>query len=182
MKRIASAVAFMACLSGCGAGSTAPEARTFDLGLNAPSAKLPALRVASVRAIAPFEGADMHYRLQWRNAAEIAVFAHSRWAATPAELVRKQLLRAANENTGKCGLDLEIHEFTQVFASKDASEARIELRASVSHVSQASTRGLIVVEPNAGSDAASGAAAFTRAVDRAIAELGRWAAAQPGCR
>jgi len=124
----------------------------------------------------------MHYRLLWRNASEIAAFANSRWAASPAELLRKQLLRAANENTGKCGLEVEIHEFTQVFPSKEASQARIELRASLSLASRLSTRGLTIVEPNAGSDAASGAAAFARAVDRAIAELGGWVAAQPGCR
>lgn len=169
-------------LSGCGGGSTSSEPRNFDLGLGAPGTALPAVRIATVRAVAPFEATDMQYRLAYRNAAEIAAFANSRWAASPAEMFRKQLLRAANEKMGKCGLDIEIHEFTQVFASQEASEARIELRASLSGVPQPSTRGLIVVEPKAGSDAASGAAAFARAADRAIGDLGRWIASQADCR
>lgn len=123
----------------------------------------------------------MHYRLAWRSPAEIAPFANSRWAAAPAELVRKQLLRASGEG-GKCRLDLELQEFTQVFASAQASEARIELRASLVHAAGSSSRSVTVVEPNAGADAASGAAAFVRATDRAVGELGAWIAAQTACR
>jgi ABC-type uncharacterized transport system auxiliary subunit len=170
-------------LAGCGGGSTAPEPRTFDLGINAPAASLPAVRIASVRAVAPFEATDMQYRLAYRNAAEISVFAASRWAATPAEMFRKQLLRAANEKSGKCSLDIEIQEFTQVFSVREASDARIELRAWLfANSSRVATRGLSVVEPHAGADAVSGAAAFARAADRAIGELGAWVSAQADCR
>jgi cholesterol transport system auxiliary component len=173
-------------LSGCGGGLTAAGQRNFDLGINAPGARLPAARIASVRAVTPFESTDMQYRLAYRNAAEIAAFANSRWAAAPAELLRKQLLRAASEKPGKCALDVEIQEFTQVFSARDASEARIELRAwlgaAAGRNGSVATRGWSVVEPNAGADAVSGAAAFARAADRAIGELGAWIAAQPDCR
>jgi cholesterol transport system auxiliary component len=165
-------------LAGCG-GAAAPEPKTFDLGLAAPASALPAVRVATVRSVAPFEGTDMMYRLAYRDAAEIAAFANTRWAATPAELFRKQMLRAANDKAGKCTLDVEIQEFTQVFSAKDASEARIELRASLRG---SASRGLSVAEPNAGADAVSGAAAFARAANRAISELGAWVAAQADCR
>jgi cholesterol transport system auxiliary component len=141
------------------------------------------VRIATVRAVAPFEATDMQYRLAYRNAAEIAVFATSRWAATPAEMFRKQLLRASSEKSGKCSLDIEIQEFTQVFSAKEASEARIELRAWLGvGANRVATRGWSVVEPNAGADAVSGAAAFAHAADRAIGELGSWVAAQPDCR
>ena len=173
----------IAFLHGCGGGSTAAEPRTFDLGIEAPSARLPAVRIASVRAIAPFEATDMQYRLAYRNAAEIAAFASSRWAAAPAELLRRQLLRAANEQAGTCSLDLEIQEFTQVFSAREASEARIELRAWLRGAAGGiTTRGWNVIEPNAGADAISGAAAFARATDRAIAELGGWVGARSDCR
>ena len=175
MKRFAFAILL---LSGCG-GQIAPEPRTFDLGLNPPGAKLPAVRVVSVRAVAPFDSADMQYRLAYRNAAEIAAYANSRWAATPAEMFRKQLLRAAGDGQGKCGLEVEIQEFSQVFGAKEASEARFDLRASVRG---GAARALSMAEPNAGPDAAGGAAAFARAADRAIGELGAWLAAQPECR
>ena len=170
-------------LGGCG-GVSSPEPRTFDLGLAAPGAALPAVRIGTVRAVAPFEGTDMQYRLAYRDAAEISAFASSRWAATPAELLRKQLLRAANDKAGKCILDVEIQEFTQVFASKDASEARIELRAwlGAGGIRAVASRGWSVVEPNAGADAVSGAAAIARAANRAVGEVGGWVAAQTDCR
>jgi cholesterol transport system auxiliary component len=182
MNRL-SFLVFTAFLHGCG-GPTATEPRTLDLGLAAPSAAFPAVRIATVRAVVPFEATDMQYRLAYRNAAELATFAHSRWAAPPAELLRKQLLRTAHEKPGKCILDIEIQEFTQVFSAKEASEARIELRAwlGAGSARAAVSRGWSVVEPNAGADAISGAAAFARAADRAIGELGGWIAAQPDCR
>jgi cholesterol transport system auxiliary component len=175
MKRLACAL--ILALSGC-AGS-APEPKTFDLGLAPPASALPAVRIASVRAAAPFDGNDMQYRLAYRNAAEVAAFANTRWAATPAEMFRKQMLRAAGDKAGKCILDVEIQEFTQVFSAKEASDARIELRA---WLRGGASRGLSVVEPNAGPDAVSGAAAIARASNRAIGELGAWIAAQPDCR
>ena len=168
-------------LGGCG-GAAAPEPRTFDLGLNAPTAKLPAVRIGSVRAVAPFEGTEMHYRLAWRNASEIAAFANSRWAASPPELLRKQLLRATGDGSGRCSLEIEVHEFTQVFASKEASEARVEIRVSLTHAAGIASRGMTIVELKGGLDAAAGAAAFARAVDRVIGEISGWVAAQPGCR
>jgi len=172
------AVALVFLLQGCG-GTAAPEPRTYDLGLDAPGTRIAAVRLGTVRAIAPFDSADMQYRLAYRNAAEIAAFANSRWAATPADMLRKQLLRAAGDGAGTCSLDIEIQEFSQVFAGKESSEARVELRASVRG---GASRSLSVVEANAGADAASGAAAIARASNRVIAELGGWLAVQPGCR
>ena len=168
-------------LCGCG-GATLQEPRTFDLGLNAPSVPVPPVRIGLVRAVAPFDGADMHYRLAFRNPAEIAAFASSRWAASPAEMLRKQILRGAGDKAGRCVIYIEIQEFTQVFASKEASDARVELRASLANPAGNASRGLTIVEANAGPEAASGVAALARAVDRAIGEIGRWIASQPDCR
>lgn len=168
-----------ALMAGC-AGSGADTApRQYDLGLAAPAAKLPPLRAVSVRAAMPFDGVEMHYRLAYRDAAELASFAHSRWAAPPAELMRKQLLRALPAGAGApCALELEIQEFTQVFTAKDASEARVEARASAG----GATRTFSVTEAGAGANAASGTAAFARAADRAIAEMAGWVSAQAACR
>ena len=169
-------------LNGCGGGSTASESRTFDLGVDAPGARLPAVRIGSVRAVAPFDATEMQYRLAYRNAAEMAAFAGSRWAASPAEMLRKQLLRAAGEGNAKCALGIEIQEFSQVFASKAQSEARIEMRVTLFHSAGALSRNITVIEGNGGPDAVSGAAAFARAANRAIGEIGAWLAAQQDCR
>jgi cholesterol transport system auxiliary component len=165
-------------LYGCG-GSAVVDPRSYDLGLAAPSAALPPARIGSVRAVAPFDSVDMQYRLVYRDAAEIGAFANSRWAASPPELLRKQMLRASGDRAGRCVVDVEIQEFTQVFSAKDASEARVELRA---WVRGGGARGWNLSEPNAGADAASGAAAFARAANRAVGELGAWIGAQPECR
>ena len=164
-------------LAACG-GAAAPEPRSYDLGLDAPAARLPPVRIGTERAIAPFDGTDMQYRLAYRNAAEVAAYANSRWAAAPAELFRKQLQRAAAES-GKCALAVELQEFTQVFTARDASEARLELRATLS---SGAARQFSVAEPNAGADAIGGAAALARASNRAVGEIATWVAAQPTCR
>ncbi len=169
-------------ISGCGGGATAPEPKTFDLGLAAPSSMLPPVRIAAVRAIAPFDATDMQYRLAYRNAAEISAFANSRWAATPAEMLRKQLLRAANDAPGKCSLDIELQEFSQVFSAKDLSVARIEMRVLLGQGANSVSRQFTLVEGNAGAGAESGAVAFARAANHAIGELAGWIAARPDCR
>jgi len=165
-------------LFGCG-GSTAVDPRSYDLGLAPPSAVLPPARIASVRAVAPFDSIDMHYRLAYRDAAELGVFANSRWAASPPEMLRKQMLRASGDRAGRCVVDVEIQEFSQVFSARDASEARVEMRA---WVRGGGARGWSLSEPNAGADAAAGAAAFARAANRAVGELGAWIGEQPHCR
>lgn len=175
---LAAALLLAACSS---APPSAPKA--LDLGVALPNTPLPGINIGSVRAVAPFDGVDMYYRLSWRNSAELASFMASVWVAPPAELVRKQLLRASREGVGKCTLDIEIHEFTQVFAAKESSEARVEMRAWLAGRSgRIASRGWSVVEPNAGADAVSGAAAFARAADRVVGELGGWIAAQSDCR
>jgi cholesterol transport system auxiliary component len=169
-------------LAGCGGGGAAPAARTFDLGIQGPNPAIPAVRIAAVRAAAPFDGLEMHYRLAWRDSAEIAAYAHSRWAAPPAELLRRQLLRAAGEGTAKCSLRVELHDFSQVFSRKDASDARIELRAELSaHGAALAQQGFTVAQP-AGPDASSGARALAEASARAIHDLGDWIAKQAPCK
>ena len=180
--RLASGMLLLIALAGCAGTAAVPAPRTFDLGFAAPGARLPALRVASLRAIAPFDGVQMYYRLAWRNPSELADYAQSLWAAPPAELIRKQLLRAVGEGVAKCGLEIELQEFTQVFASKETSEARIELRVALANAStRIAARGVTVVEPGAGSDAASGAAAMARATERVLGELAAWVGTQPAC-
>jgi cholesterol transport system auxiliary component len=158
--------------------------RSYDLGFDYPKVSLPALRTVSVRATAPFDGQEMHYRLAWRDTAEIAAFGQSRWAAPPSDLVRRHFLRATPSGTlAKCALEIELQDFTQVFRAREASEARIELRvALVAGNGRVATRGVTITEPDAGTNAAAGAPAFARATERAIGELAAWINAEPGCK
>ena len=181
MRRLAGLLLFIA-LAGCGGNAADVAPRTFDLGFAAPAVKFPALRAAAVRAVPPFDDVQMYYRLAWRHSAELADYAQNRWAAPPAELLRKQLLRATGEGVGKCSLEIELQEFTQVFSSKEASEARIEVRASLSNgPARIASRGIALTEPGAGADAASGAVAMARAAERLMQELAAWVSKQQAC-
>lgn len=175
------ALLVLAVLAGCAGNAVESTPRTFDLGIAPPAAKLPALRVAA-RAFGPFDTNQMYYRLAWRNQSELADYALSYWSAPPADLLRKQVLRAAGEGVGKCTLEIEVQEFTQVFTSKDASEARVEARFSLSNgTARLASRGLAVREPNAGVDASSGALAMSRATERLMQELAGWVSRQAAC-
>lgn len=179
------ALAAAALVSACaGTGGSPPAPRSYDLGIAAPGAQLPPIRIAAVRAAMPFESDEMRYRLAWRDPSELASFANSRWAAPPAELLRKHLLRASPPNAGaRCALEIELQEFTQVFASRDAGEARIELRATLWNANErVVARGWNISESAQGSDAAAGVAAFARASDRVVAVLADWILAQSACR
>jgi cholesterol transport system auxiliary component len=174
---LALAVALLAC--GCAAPRTDAPSRQYDLGASPPAASLPPLRAVSVRAAMPYDGTAMHYRLAWGESSELAAFAASRWAAPPAELFRRQLARALPANSGaSCALEVELHEFVQVFRTPQTSEVRIELRAAAG----GAARGFRVSEGDAGRDAASGARAFARAAERTIAEIGSWIATLATCR
>lgn len=171
-----------ALVAGCGTGRNDGLPRSYDFGIEAPAAQLPAVRIGQVRAVAPFDSVEMHYRLAFRNPAELLAFAQSRWAATPGELYRKRLLRAAASSASRCILEVELHEATQVFGARDASEALLELRARVADVSgQLGERMFRIVQPGAGEGAPEGAAAMAKAADRSIGELAAWIGSLPGC-
>lgn len=171
----------LALLAGCAGNAADSTPRTFDLGIAAPAAKFPALRVAA-RAFTPFDGVQMYYRLAWRDSSELASYALSNWSAPPAELLRRQVLRSAGEGTGKCMLEVEVQEFTQVFTTKESSEVRIEARVSLSNgPARIASRGLTATEPNAGAEAVSGAAAMVRATERLMQELSGWVSRHPAC-
>jgi len=171
-------------MAGCAGNGSAVQTRVYDLGLGSvQDAKLPA-RVGAVRAAAPFDTTDMIYRLAYRDASELAAYSQSRWAATPAELVRKSLARRVEAGApSACVLDIELLEFSQVFTAADASEALIEARAVLSDATgRKAERAVRVALPGAGSSAGSGVAAISKASEQLLSELGAWSAQQSACR
>ena len=183
MSRLLAAALCCALAACAGKGNDQPV-RSYDLGVEAPRTPLPGLRAVTVRAPMPLDGVEMYYRLAWRDGAEIASFANSRWAAPPAELMRRQLLRALPAtSSAPCALEVELQDFSQRFSAPDTSEARIELRAWLATAdSRIAARSFSHAEAGAGANAASGARAFARAAERAIGELSGWIGAQPSCR
>jgi cholesterol transport system auxiliary component len=182
--RAAALLLAAAVLAGCaGQREGAAGSRFYDLGVEPPAARLPAVRVAAVRATGPFDGTEMYYRLGYRDSAELAAYTLARWAAPPAELLRTQVVRATADGRARCALEIELQEISQVFAAPKASEARLELvavlRASEGPIGSRSVR---LAESGAGAGAPEGVAAMRRAVGRAIAELAGWVGSVAECR
>jgi cholesterol transport system auxiliary component len=177
----ASALLLGACAS---PGGSEPAARLYDLGYETPPAKIFGARIGQVRANAPFDGTEMQYRLAYRDKAELFAFSQSRWAASPAELVRKRFVRTLEPAPGsRCVLDVEVNELSQVFSAREASEALLELRALLADGSgRVAERTVRVSRSNAGANAAHGAAAMAQAADDAISQVAAWIEQQPGCK
>lgn len=170
---------------GCaGNRSGEPPLRVYDLGIEAPAARLAGVRLGQFRAAAPLDSSDMLYRLAYRNPAEVLAFSQSRWAAAPAELLRRRFARAADATSAApCTLELELLEISQVFDSRDSSAVLLELRASLyASGARVAERTVRISEPGAGGGAAEGVAATSRAADKSIAELAAWSARQPRCK
>ena len=180
-RRVPLLVALVLALAGCTANRGGGDpARSYDLGIAIPPG-LPDVHIGSVRAVPPFDTLDMHYRLAYRNPAELLAYAQSRWAAPLGELLRKRLSRASS-GAGRCTLNLELHEASQVFRTRDTSEALLEIQAVlVGGQRRIGERSLRVIESDAGAGGPDGAAAITRAVDRAIRDLANWIATQAAC-
>lgn len=183
LRRHALGALLVAALGGCAGSAPDNPGRVYDLGTEAPPGRIPALELREVRALQPYDGVRMYYRLAYQDGAEVAAFAHARWAAPPAELLRRQLARATRPGAPRCTLDVEVQEFSQVFEAKDGSTALLEMVARLAAPGKpGETRMLRVSEPDAGSNAAQGANAMRRAVARAVAALGAWIDGVAACR
>lgn len=170
-------------LFGCASGGANLPDHRYDLGIEAPAARMPALDLREVRALRPFDGVGMYYRLVYRDSAELALYTQSRWAAPPAQLLRKQLARAMHSGTPRCTLDIELEEFSQVFSSADSSSARLELSATLETPNDGDrTLALRLSEDGGGSSASQGVSAMRRAVARAVDDLAKWVDGVAACR
>jgi cholesterol transport system auxiliary component len=182
MRRSLAAFAAVGLVGCAGGGADMPDHR-YDLGIEAPSAQMPALELREVRALRPFDGVGMYYRLAYRNGTELARYAQARWAAPPAQLVRKQLARAMRTGSPRCALDVELQEFSQVFSAPNTSSARLELIASLDTPDGGSrTIALRLSEKGGGASASEGVGAMQRAVTHAVDDLAKWVDGIAACR
>jgi len=170
-------------LFGCAGGGADILEHRYDLGIEAPAARMPPLELREVRALRPYDGVGMYYRLGYRDSAELARYAQSRWAAPPAQLVRKQLARAMRPGRPHCALEIELEEFSQVYSAADSSSARLELSVTLETPNDGSrTLALRLSEDGGGSSAAQGVSAMRRAVARAVDDLAKWVDGIAACR
>ncbi|MFN3984287.1 MAG: ABC-type transport auxiliary lipoprotein family protein [Rhodocyclaceae bacterium] len=185
-KRLACAMlAFSATLfAGCTSLITPPpELAVYDLGhLSAGTTAAPAIVPAQIEVRAPswLASAAMQYRLEFESPAARQSFTESRWAASPAEMVQRQLaqaLIAGGPRDGRCRLRVELDEYVQVFDAPDRSAAVLSatavlLAAREERVLDSRRFDMRIAATSA--DARSGVLAHRAAVAQFADALGRW--------
>lgn len=173
-------------LSGCLASFT-PQAEPARYDLFATTGAkpemasgLPALRLIEIQAPSWLQAYAMQYRLSYQEPGQRLHYAHSRWAAAPAELLEQVLRRSAliernRYEQGACSLHLELQEFIQDFSTPAESQAIIQIRASL----QTAQGDLLAREDfkqqhEAGADARQGVVAFQAASQDLNHALAAW--------
>lgn len=148
--------------------------------------------VPDVTAPAWLDGYGIVYRLAYQDAATPRAYANSRWVTPPQALVTARLrARVARESTvgvvapgdnvrADLALRVELLEFSQVFASKEAADVVVQMRATAIRGQRlAGQRTFEARRPAPTPDAAGAAAALTQATDALLDEVVAWAAALP---
>ena len=184
MMRGLTALTIALLLAGCVPNNVRQDdMATFDLGEPLGGWAAPALRGVDVATPSWLGGAAMQYRLDYSEAARRRVFAESRWAAPPGELIEQALRRRALAGGSgaalPCRLRVDLDEFAQVFEAKQSSRVVLAVRANLlSRNEQAvASRGFAIERP-AGADARGGVAAASLAVQELSAKLAGWIEAE----
>jgi cholesterol transport system auxiliary component len=153
-----------------------------------------------IEAAPALETSALLYRLGYADAHQLQPYAHARWSAQPARLVRQRLRerlgrdRAVLDPTESASLarvagtlprvlHVELEEFSQTFDSPTQSFGVLRLRATLLSNTPGGERliGQRVVikrEPAPSADAAGGVRALAAAADAAAQEVAEWLAQQ----
>jgi len=178
--------------TGC-ASRREPVSQTYDFGIAAPPAGASAdsVFVAEVRAADWLDTTDMFYRLAYRDPRALAPYANSRWAGTPAAMLTVRLRQSVGNGSVvrnpqvKCVLGLSLAEFSQVFASGNASRAVLHAQVTLVENAVAGrnvSREFRLERPTPTADAAGGAAAFSEIAAALGEDLRGWIAEAGFCK
>lgn len=148
------------------------------------------LRVARIAVPEWLAGTGMHYRLDYRDDRQVAVYGHSDWAAPPATLLEPiiQNFLAADDGwravvgpdspaTADASLHIRLDDFSQVFSQPHDSAGVIDATATLieNHDDKVLTQRHFHVEVAAKTpDAQGGVAALAEASRQFIAHLQHW--------
>ncbi len=182
-------------LAGC-ASEKAPVTTTFDFGPAAASATpAPAtgltVVVTDVAGSAALDNERMSYRLNYADPLQARMYAHSRWSATPLQMLTLRLkTRIAQSGTRVLSptdaadnvaiLRTEVDDFTHSFDGQTSSYAQLVLRASLFQGHKLVDQRTFSSKSDAASaDAAGGARAMAAASDAVAADIVAWMATLP---
>jgi cholesterol transport system auxiliary component len=192
---LAAASCAIVLLAGC--ASEKPQSNlTFDFGpavmAAPPSAPAGgAVVVTDVTGSAALDNERMSYRLNYSDPQQARNYAHSRWSATPLQLVTQRLktriaqsgtkvLNATDASDGVAILRTEVDDFTHSFDGAAQSHGQLVLRASLFQGHKLVDQKTFTRKTSATSaDAAGGARALAGATDGVAADIVAWLATLP---
>lgn len=174
-------------LAGCvGNPPRQADVAIYDFGNLAGAWSAPGLPVGglAVRANSWLDAPAQLYRLDYADPLRRHVYAASRWAAPPAELLERALQRhivfGQPDFAGRgCRLALVLDTLEQRFSSERASEVVLEARARLLPAhgdGPLARRAFAVTRPAPTPDARGGVAATQAAVQALADEMARWLA------
>lgn len=179
----------LAVLAACAnLGTTGSNQDIYDLGMVDRPREAPPIVPAIVEVRAPswLGRSAMQYRFDYEQPAQRRIYAESRWASPPAEMVEKLLARAfareavagpRGEGAGTCRIRVELDEFVQSFPAPGKSESLILARAELLPLrgEQRLATHLIAIRERASTpDAAGGVSAHRAAAARLAGDLSDW--------
>jgi cholesterol transport system auxiliary component len=160
------------------------EVAQYDLGNvsgNGTGSRIPIAEV-DVQAASWLAGPAMYYRLAYADPLRRKVYAESRWAAPPAELLegflKRRIVFAQTEFSGAgCRLQLVIDEMEQRFDDPQKSHVVLEVRAQLTprRAGDILARRVFLIQKSAALPVARGGVAAAREAVQALTEdLGSW--------
>lgn len=194
-------------LAACSALPDKPlRAALYDFGpgpLSTPpatrQAPLPPLALADISTPGgALDNQAVLYRLAYANPQQLRPYSQARWSMPPAQLVRQRLRgtlgrdrpvfnagegpalnRSAALGPPPRTLQLQLEEFSHLFASPGSSTGLVRLHATLventpSGEKLLAQRHFTVQRPATSADAAGGVRALTAATDAAIEEISQW--------
>lgn len=188
-----SALACTLLLGGC-ATDKAPAATTFDFGpapQGAAPAMLGAVVVTDVTGSSALDNERMYYRLNYADPLQARSYAHSRWTASPLQMVTQRIkvrlsqagakvLAPTDASTGVAILRTEIDDFTHSFDSQSQSQGSLVLRASLFQGHKLIDQRTFTRKTAATSaDAGGGARALAASTDAVASDIAAWLATLP---
>jgi cholesterol transport system auxiliary component len=128
----------------------------------------------------------MRYRLRYADPARVMVYARSRWAAPPTEILRQRLegllYWTAGSTSDACTLQLGLRRFEQVFETPGQSHGELTVAAVLRREGKSVDERLFRLEtPAPTPDAIGGVTALVQATDQLAAALRAWRQTTTGC-
>lgn len=180
------AAVFCLALAGCftaGRGGDGPLA-VYDLGPldsdQAVASRVPPLAV-QVQAPDWLDSAGIAYRLAYAEPGRLQEYAQARWVAPPAALMEQRLLQRgglvpAGQGGGTCLLRIDLDEFSQIFATPQASQGVLRARLAVldSRRHRLAEKAVTIRKTAPSQDFRGGVAALGEAVQELGVDIQRW--------